>query len=132
MRYFLLALCSYLPLSFSIFVVDGWPRTTTFSIRRKDLCPKSIEIVSLSFCCRVQSISQSHPKQISGATNIDSVVLAFLLSAILRRHTFPATMALFRERIYVRVIEYFKGMIHVSEYLRAPAVSVARYSRRFL
>jgi len=129
LRYFLLALRNHLSLanSFSIFIVDGRSRTTTFSIRRKDLCPKSIEIVSFSFCwlgtC-TQSVSQSHPKQISGATNIDSVVLAFLLSAFFRRHTFPATMVLFRKKIYVRVIKYFKGMIHVSGYLCARAIDI--------
>lgn len=130
LRYFLLALRSHLSLtiSFSIFIVeDGRSTTTTFSIRRKDLCPKSIEIVSFSFRWSgtgAQSVSQSHPKQISGATNIDSVVLAFLLSAFFRRHTFPATMVPFRKRIYVRVIKYFIGMIHVSEYLCARAVDI--------
>lgn len=100
--------------------------TTTFSIRRKG---SRIDWDCVLFILLpdsdVQSGSQSHPKQISGATNIDSVVPAFLLSAFLPRHTFPTTMALFWEGIYVRVIKCFKGLIHVCGYLRARAVSVA-------
>lgn len=65
-----------------------------------------------------QSGSPSHPKQISGATNIDSAVPAFLLSVFLPRHTFPVTMALFREKIYAHVIKCFKVLIYVRVYVR--------------
>lgn len=92
-------------------------RMATFSIKRKDLCPEidwDCVLFILLPGSSAQSGSQSHPKQISGAANIDSVVPAFLLSAFLRRHTFSATMALFREeRIYVQVIKYFKNLIYV-------------------